>query len=138
MPVAGGKRDVDSAVAEADDISHSIAVHIRQLARIGILAAPSAGADAVIGKLESGLGKVPVPSRQRDNNSAVAEPDDVGHVIAVHVCQFARVLTLVCPAARTDAEVVELKGRTCERPDIIVDDGTYSKIVTDRGAVRRS
>ena len=47
---AGGERDIDARVAEADDVGHAVAVHVGELARILVVAVqpPAPGA-----KLES-------------------------------------------------------------------------------------
>ena len=44
VPVAGGQRHVGPGDTKANNIRHAVAVHIRQLARILVVAAPTAGA----------------------------------------------------------------------------------------------
>jgi hypothetical protein len=61
VPAGGGERVVHAGRAEADDVGSSIPVYVCHLARVGIVAAPAAGADTGTesGKLERGHRKVP-------------------------------------------------------------------------------
>src|SRR5262249_61875586 len=44
VPAWGGERFEDASRAEADDVGHAVAVYVRKRARIGVVAAPPAGA----------------------------------------------------------------------------------------------
>ena len=57
VPVAGGQRDVHPGSAEADDIVHAVAVHIRQLALEAVVADPVPGDRCEGGEFKRGCCK---------------------------------------------------------------------------------
>src|SRR5207253_2583705 len=101
-----GESDIDPAMAEADDIGHAVAVHVRDHTRIQVLAGPATGADSEVSKLVGGLRKVPVAGGKRHINTPVAEADDVSQSVAVHIRNHARIEVLAGPAAGSDSEVI--------------------------------
>src|SRR5262245_66315454 len=58
VPVSDGRGHVDAGSAEADDVGHAVAVDVGKLARIGVVAAPTAGVGTEGGELGGGGGKV--------------------------------------------------------------------------------
>jgi hypothetical protein len=59
-----GLRYIDPGTGEADDVSHVVAVHIRQLALIEVVAAPTAGVRREVREFKRGRCKVPVAGGQ--------------------------------------------------------------------------
>src|SRR5437763_2945982 len=109
-------------MAEADDVCHPVAVHIRKLARVLIVVHPAAGADSELGKLEGGLRKVSVAGGESDKHTSIAKADDVGHMVPVHVRKLAGISVLTAPSAGVRAKVAKLVGGLREGPRIIIDD----------------
>src|SRR5262249_15495632 len=54
VPACGGLRLVDTGRAEGDDVGSGVRAYVRELARIGVVAAPTAGAGTEGSKLERG------------------------------------------------------------------------------------
>src|SRR2546423_39750 len=109
MSAAGGKRDGDTGVAEADDVGHVIPVHVDKHPGITVVAAPPAGVGAEVCKLESGLCKMAAAAGERDKDPGSAEADNVCFPVVVHVCKHARIEVLAAPPARIGAEVRKLE-----------------------------
>src|SRR5207245_365783 len=85
--------------SEADDVGRSIPTDVGQLARIGVVAVPTAGVGPEGGKLERGHRKVPGCGGQGYVDTGRAEADDVGFAVPIYVCQRARVGVVAAPAA---------------------------------------
>src|SRR5262249_17946821 len=63
---AGGRQGhIDAGSAEADDVGSAVPVDVRKFARVGVVAAPTAGRGAEGGELERGGGKVPAGGGER-------------------------------------------------------------------------
>src|SRR5262249_32516305 len=90
--------------AEADNVGHAVPVNVRERARVGVVAAPTAGVGTEGGKLERGGRKVPRTSGEEDMDADRAEADDVGHVVAVNVCKRARGGAVAARAAGVGTE----------------------------------
>src|SRR5436853_545238 len=94
-----GERDIDPRVAETDDIRQAVPVHVAKLARKLIVADPA----AIVGRECTGCvlhwGEVAAAGGERDIDPPLAEADNVGHAVAVHVAKFARILIVAAPAA---------------------------------------
>src|SRR3954464_7952142 len=101
ISAAGGECHIGSAHAETDDVRHAVAVDVAKLARILVVAAPAA--DSASGpeclQLELHGGEIAATSGERDIDSADAEAAKVGHAVAVHVAELARILVVAAPAA---------------------------------------
>src|SRR5262249_29718757 len=91
VPACVGERPVAAGRAEGDDFGPAIPVYVSQLARVGVVAAPTAGHGAEGGKLERGRGEVPACGGERFEDASRAEADDVGHAGAVYVRKRARI-----------------------------------------------
>src|SRR5262245_22320756 len=65
VPASCSQRLEDAGRAEGDDVGHAVAVYVRQLARIGVIAAPAAGVGTEGGELERGHRKVPASGGER-------------------------------------------------------------------------
>src|SRR5262249_38902381 len=131
VSACGGERLVDPGRAEADDVGHAahVAVNVRQLARVGVVAAPAAGAGAEGGKLERGHRKVPACRGLGLVDTGRAEGDDVGSSVAAYVCQLARIGVVAAPAAGAHTEGGKLERGRCKpwRPDqrLVVEDQPF-------------
>src|SRR5262245_10296378 len=88
VSAGGGERLVHTGRAEADDVGSPVPVYVRQLARVGVVAAPTAGVGTEGGKLERGRREVRrsgggrlVDGRPADIDDVVSGvPADVRHV----------------------------------------------------------
>src|SRR5262245_40936053 len=112
VPASGGQGHVDTGLAEADDVGHAVAVDVGKLARIGVVAAPTAGVGTEGGELEGGRSKVSACGGQGHVDTGSAETDDVGLAVPVYVCKFARVGVVVAPTAghgRSEEHTSELQ-----------------------------
>src|SRR5439155_9787947 len=90
-------------MAEADDVGLPVPVYVCKLARVGVIAAPTAGVGPEGGKLERGHRKVPGCGGRGLVDTGRAEADDVGFAVPVYVCKLARVAVVAVPAAGGDA-----------------------------------
>src|SRR5262245_6923091 len=106
VPASGGQGHSDPASAEADDVGHAVPVNVRERARVEVLAGPAAGAGAGTEgvKLESGGREVPASGGEGHKDTVRAEADNVGHVVAVHVRERARVGVVAAPTAGVGTE----------------------------------
>ena len=102
-PVAVVERDVDSCVAETDDVGASITGKICEETRVPVNA-PSSGVVAEIVDDEPGRLERAVAVVERDLHACVAEADDVGETIAGKVGDGTRVF-VDAPSACAVAEV---------------------------------
>src|SRR5262249_58392964 len=98
-PAWGGEGLVHAGRAEADDVGSAVPVHVRQLARVGIVAAPTAGVGPEGGKLERGHRKVPACGGLRLVDTGRAEGDDVGSGVRAYVRELARIGVVAAPTA---------------------------------------
>src|SRR5262249_4377704 len=73
-------------------------------ARVGVVAAPTAGIGTEGGELERGGRKVPASCSERLEDAGRAEAEDVGSGIAVYVCERARIGIVAAPAAGVGTE----------------------------------
>src|SRR5256885_800073 len=96
---AGCKRNPNARVAEGNNVGHAIAVDVGDLAGIAVVAGPPARIGPEVRKLEGGLREMPAAGGERDIDSCDTETDDVGHMVAIHVCEFAGVPVVTAPAA---------------------------------------
>src|SRR5262249_59487106 len=103
-PASGGEGDIAAVRAEADDVGHAVPINVCKRARVGVVAAPTAGVGPEGGKLERGGGKVPAWGGERLEDAGRAEADDVGHAVAVYVVKRPRTGVVVAPAAGFGAE----------------------------------
>src|SRR5262249_43909643 len=117
VAASGGEGHKDTVRAEADDVGHVVAVNVCKRARVGVVAAPTAGVGTEGGKLERGGHKVPVPSGQRLEDAGRAEADDVGHAVGVYVRKRARIGVVAAPAAgaRTKGRELQCRQWKCNR-----------------------
>src|SRR5207248_1377596 len=99
-----------ATIAEADDVGHAVPVHVGKLARILVVVAPATRADTEVVELVSALRKVSAAGGKRDIDPAIAEADDVGHAVPVHVGEFARIQVVAAPTPGADSEVGKLVG----------------------------
>jgi hypothetical protein len=109
VSACSGERLVHADRAEADDVGSGVPVYVRKRARIGVVAAPTAGVGTEGVKLERGSSKVPAGGGERLVDAGRAEGDDVGSGIPIYVRQLARVGVVAAPAAGVDAEGGELE-----------------------------
>ena len=86
----------DVVRAEADDVGHPIAVHIGNLARIGVIAGPTC-VRTEEWNFDGGWREMPASCGERDKDAVSAEADDVGHPIAVHIGKLARIGVIAGP-----------------------------------------
>src|SRR5262249_57791755 len=100
VPASGGQGPIDTRWAEAADVGHAVAVNVCNLARVGVVAAPTAGHGAEGGKLERGGGKVPACGGERFVHTSRAEADDVGSTVPVYVRNRALVGVIAAPTPR--------------------------------------
>src|SRR5207245_6011431 len=89
VPPCGGQGHIDTRLAEADDVGLPVPVYVCKLARVGVIAAPTAGVGPEGGKLERGHRKVPGCGGQGLVDTGRADADDVGFAVAVYVCELA-------------------------------------------------
>src|SRR4029079_13956793 len=99
VPASARQRDIDSGIPEPDDVGRPVPVHVRKLARILILAAPTSGGRTEGSKLVCGGGKGPRCGGQRDIDSGIPEPDDVGRPVPVLVRKLARIGVVAAPTS---------------------------------------
>ena len=94
----------------ADNVGLSVAVHIGQLAQIGVVAFPPAafGPRSERAKLESRSREMPAAGRQRNIKTCAAETDDIRLAVAIHVGQFAQIGVVTAPAASRGSECSNL------------------------------
>src|SRR5947208_3454688 len=85
VPACGGQGHVDTGLAKADDVGFAVPIYVCQRARVGVVAAPTAGHGAEGGELERGGGKVPACGGERLVHAGRAEADDVGSPVPVYV-----------------------------------------------------
>src|SRR6266487_1611755 len=85
-------------------VGHAVAANVCNGARVGVVAAPTAGVGAEGGELERGGHKVPVPGGQGLVDAGRAEGDDVGSAVAVYVRKRARIGVVAAPAAGVGTE----------------------------------
>src|SRR5262249_61469191 len=97
MPASDGEGHIDAVSAEADDVGHAVAVNVCKRARVGVVAAPTAGVGPEGGKLERGGGKVSAWGGERLADASSAEAGDGGHAVAGYVRQRARIEIVVAP-----------------------------------------
>ncbi len=116
MAVSRGQGHEHTGRAEADDVGLAVPVYVGKLARVGVVAAPTADVDAEGGQLERGSGKVPARGGERLVHTGRAEADDVGHAVTVYVCKLARVGVVAAPTAGVDAEGGQLERRRRKMP----------------------
>src|SRR5262245_32157628 len=109
LPASGGERHINTVRADADDVGLAVAVNVCKRARVGVVAAPTAGHGAEGGKLERGGGKVPAWGGEGLVDAGLAEADDIGHVVAVYVRKHARIGVVAAPAAGVGTEGGELE-----------------------------
>src|SRR4051794_6229824 len=102
-------------MAEANDIGPAVPVHVRQLARVLVLAAPTAGARPEGGEFGGERCKVPVAGGQRDIDPSLAEAEDIGPAVPVHVPQLAVVQVIAAPTTGARPEGGEFERRTSNR-----------------------
>jgi hypothetical protein len=133
MPVSCGERDMDAGRAEADDVGHPIAVHIGNLARIGVVAAPTC-VRTEEWKFEGGWRELPVFLGERDMDAGSAEADDVGHPIAVHIGKLARIGVIAAPTC-VRTEEFEGGGSLLPRMLMVTDVGVPSALATGKVSV---
>ena len=99
-PLLVASETIDTCIAEADDVRLPVAVHVGQLALVKVVAAPAAGAGPKLASSNVGDAKWPSPVASATIDARIAEADDVGLAVAVHVRQLARILSsLVQPPA---------------------------------------
>jgi hypothetical protein len=91
--------NVNTGIPEPDDVGRPVPGHVRKLARIGVVAAPTSGGRTEGSKLVCRGGKVPVLRGERDIDARIPEPDDVGLPVPVHVRQFALVEVVAAPTS---------------------------------------
>jgi hypothetical protein len=115
VPACGGQGFVDAGSAEGDDVGSGVPVYVCQRARVGVVAAPAAGVDAECGQLERGHRELPASGGERLVDAGCAEADDVGHAVAAHVRQRARVGIVAAPATGAGTKGRELECRRCKR-----------------------
>jgi hypothetical protein len=106
--------DINTGIPKSDDVRHAVPVHVRHLARVGVVAAPATGIHAKCGKLKARLREIPVAGRQSHPHAVLAESDDVRHAVPVHVRHLARVGVIAAPAAGPRAEGRYARGRRSE------------------------
>ncbi len=96
-----GQCDPHTGVAEAHDVGSPVRVHVRQLARVAVVARPAAGLRGIAEARMAQLHRPEVARRvgQCDPHPGVAEAHDVGSPVRVHVRQLARVAVVARPAA---------------------------------------
>src|SRR5262245_5193530 len=116
VPASGGQRHIDTGLAEADDVGLAVAVNVRERARVGVVAAPTAGGGTEGTKLERGHPKVPACVGERLVDADRAEADDVGSPVAVYVRKRARVGVVAAPTAGVDTEGAKLERGSSEVP----------------------
>src|SRR5262249_37754772 len=109
-------RYIDPGTGEADDVSHLVPVHIRQLARIEVVAAPTTGARRERRKFKRGRCKVPVAGGQDRQSVGKGEGDDVSHLGAVHIRQLARIEAVAGPTTGARRERRKFKRGRCKVP----------------------
>src|SRR6266516_5798621 len=85
--------------SEADDVGRSIPTDVGQLARVGVVAGPTAGIGSKGREVECRRCKVPAAGGQGHKDTVSAEADDVGHVVGVNVRKRARVGVVAGPTA---------------------------------------
>src|SRR6266478_1912239 len=94
-----GLGHVHTGLTEADDVSFPVRGYVCNHARVGVVAAPPAGADTEVGKAQLGGRKVPASGGQGYRDTVSAEADDVGHAVVVNVRKRARVEVVAAPTA---------------------------------------
>src|SRR5215831_12213836 len=99
-----GGRSPYAVRSEADDIGLSIPSDVGQLARVGVVAVPTAGIGTKGRELEWRRCKVPACGGQGYRDAVSAEADDVGEAVGVNVRKHARVEVLAGPAAGVGPE----------------------------------
>ena len=87
---AGGEREVDAGIGEADDVGAAVAVHIAQVARV-VLDPPAAGFEGVRGEHAFRRGESPAGG-EGQIDAVVREGDDVRLLITVHIAKQTRIL----------------------------------------------
>src|SRR4051794_7029532 len=111
---------MDTGTAEADDVGQAVAIHVSEMARVLIVAYPAATGLALTesSKLEHGSCKISAAVRQGHDKAGAAKPDNVGHPVAVHVSEMARVLIVAEPATSRLAltESSKLEHGSCKIP----------------------
>src|SRR5262245_52251552 len=96
---------------EADDIGHSVIVHIRKLARIFVIAAPTSGRGTKFCKFEGRCRKMTVSDRERNVDASFAKADDIVHSVVVHIRKLARIFVIAAPTSGRGTKLRKLKGR---------------------------
>src|SRR5262249_58379494 len=91
VPAARGQGHVDTGLAEADDVGHVVAVDVRDLARIGVVAVPEAGIGSEGREFECRRREVPPSGGERHIDTVSSEPDDVGTAAPGYVGKLARI-----------------------------------------------
>src|SRR5262249_20918512 len=114
VPACVGERLVDAGRAEGDDVGSGIPVYVSQLARVGVVAAPTAGHGAEGGKLERGRGEVPHGGGERFKAASRAEAVDVGHAVPLYFRKRARIGVVAAPPAGAGTKGRELQCRECK------------------------
>src|SRR4051812_47731876 len=99
---------MDTVGAEPDDIGHAVAVHVGELARIKGVVRPAAGTASEIRKLKGRWPEGAAPGGERYINTALAEADNVGHVVAIDVGQEARKIVVIGPASGAGSKIRQL------------------------------
>src|SRR6266566_2795277 len=110
VSVSRGERDKDSSRGESDDVGLPVTVHIGNLARIGVIAAPTSGVRTEGRKFEGGWRKVSVSSGERDKDSGRGESDDVGLPVTVHIGKLARIGVIAAPTSGVWTEGRKFEG----------------------------
>src|SRR5262249_18315793 len=64
MATSDRKRSINASCTKADDVGHSIVIHIRKLARIVIIAAPASGRGSKLRKLKRRCRKMTASGRK--------------------------------------------------------------------------
>jgi len=117
VSVSSGERDKDAGRGESDDVGLPVTVHVGNLARIGVIAAPTSGVRTEGRKFEGGWRKVSVSSGERNKDAGLGESDDVGLPVTVHIRQLALVEVVTDPIAGVWTEGRKFEGRGLENVD---------------------
>src|SRR6185437_10527551 len=96
---------------EPDDVRHAVAIHVRQHARVLAIAGPTAGLSPELHQFEDRRRELAAADGERDHNTAAAEPDDIGHAVAIHIGEYPWEPVLASPAAGNGAEFGKLEIR---------------------------
>src|SRR5262245_26516050 len=102
---------MNARLAKADDVSHSVVIHICKLPWGSMIAGPTPSSGSKFRKLKGKWRKVTTPDGKRNIDAPGPKADDVGHSVVVHFGEFAWVIVIIAPTSSAGCKFRKLKSK---------------------------